>query len=79
MVRAVERYIQWHFAENDRLNLEDWAVSGDAWRRRKWQKLGSPTLNDFWYAPDTRWAEAALATGLRTQLATEILDVDKNL
>lgn len=40
-------------------------------------KAGITTLNDFWYAPDAM-GEAALATGLRMQLATEILDVDKN-
>ena len=41
-------------------------------------KAGITTLNDFWYAPD-EMGEAALSTGLRMQLATEILDVDKNL
>lgn len=40
-------------------------------------KAGITTLNDFWYAPDAM-GEAALATGLRMQLATEIVDVDKN-
>ena len=41
-------------------------------------KAGTTTLNDLWYAPDNM-GEAAFATGLRMQLATEILDVDKNL
>lgn len=40
-------------------------------------RAGITTLNDFWYAPDAMGA-AALATGLRMQLATEIVDVDKN-
>ena len=40
-------------------------------------KSGITTLNDFWYAPDAM-GEASLASGLRLQLATEIVDVDKN-
>jgi len=39
-------------------------------------RAGVTTLNDFWYAPDAM-AETALATGLRVELATEIVDVDK--
>ena len=41
-------------------------------------RAGITTLNDFWYAPDAMGA-AARATGLRMQLATEIVDVDKNV
>jgi len=53
----------------------DWArlaVLGTA----EMARAGITTLNDFWYAPDAM-GEAALATGLRMQLATEIVDIDK--
>ncbi len=56
---------------------EDWAVMATL-GVAEMAKAGITTLNDFWYAPDNM-GEAALATGLRMQLATEILDVDKNL
>lgn len=57
-------------------------VSADDWRRlavlgcAEMIRAGITTLNDFWYAPDAM-AETALATGLRLELATEIVDVDK--
>ncbi|MDA1287711.1 MAG: amidohydrolase family protein [Proteobacteria bacterium] len=59
-------------------------VSPDDWRRLavlgvvEMIRAGITTLNDFWYCPDAM-GEAALATGLRMQLATEIVDVDKAL
>lgn len=59
-------------------------VSPDDWRRlallgvAEMIRAGITTLNDFWYCPDAM-GEAALATGLRMQLATEIVDVDKAL
>ena len=56
---------------------EDWAIMAKL-GVLEMAKAGITTLNDFWYAPDDM-GEAALATGLRMQLATEILDVDKNL
>ncbi len=58
-------------------------ISGDDWRRLavlgcvEMIRAGITTLNDFWYAPDAM-AETALATGLRLELATEIVDVDKS-
>ena len=56
---------------------EDWAIMAKL-GVIEMAKAGITTLNDFWYAPDNM-GEAAIATGLRMQLATEILDVDKNL
>ncbi len=58
-------------------------VDPDDWARMallgtvEMARAGITTLNDFWYAPDAM-GEAALATGLRMQLATEIVDVDKD-
>jgi 5-methylthioadenosine/S-adenosylhomocysteine deaminase len=57
-------------------------VEDDDWRRLavlgtvEMIRAGITTLNDFWYAPDVM-AEVALATGLRVEVATEIVDVDK--
>ena len=57
-------------------------VADEDWRRLaalgtvEMIRAGITTLNDFWYAPDAM-AEAALATGLRMEIATEIVDVDK--
>ena len=57
-------------------------ISEEDWRRLaplgcvEMIRAGMTTLNDFWYAPDAM-AETALATGLRLELATEIVDVDK--
>ena len=56
---------------------EDWATMAKL-GVIEMAKAGITTLNDFWYAPH-HMGEAAIATGLRMQLATEILDVDKNL
>lgn len=57
-------------------------IADDDWARMarlgviEMAKAGITTLNDFWYAPDAM-GQAALATGLRMQLATEIVDIDK--
>ncbi len=59
------------------IESDDWAIMAKL-GVLEMAKAGITTLNDFWYAPDDM-GEAALATGLRMQLATEILDVDKNL
>ena len=63
------------FRGESRIGPEDWrrlAVLGCA----EMIRAGVTTLNDFWYAPDAM-AETALAIGLRVELATEIVDVDK--
>lgn len=63
------------FRGESRVADEDWrrlAVLGTV----EMIRAGITTLNDFWYAPDAM-AEAALATGLRMEIATEIVDVDK--
>jgi 5-methylthioadenosine/S-adenosylhomocysteine deaminase len=63
------------FRGESRIPDEDWrrlAVLGCV----EMIRAGITTLNDFWYAPDAM-AETALATGLRLELATEIVDVDK--
>ena len=63
------------FRGESRISDEDWrrlAVLGCI----EMIRAGITTLNDFWYAPDAM-AETALATGLRLELAPEIVDVDK--
>lgn len=64
------------FRGEARIEDADWrrlAVLGTAEMIRS----GITTLNDFWYAPDAM-AEIALATGLRMEIATEIVDLDKS-
>ncbi|MFO7856414.1 MAG: amidohydrolase family protein [Paracoccaceae bacterium] len=58
------------------LSPEDWAVLARL-GTAEMILAGYTTLNDFWYCPDAM-AEAALATGMRMQLASEIVDVDKS-
>jgi len=59
-------------------------IAEEDWRRlallgaAEMIRAGITTLNDFWYCPDAL-GEIALATGLRVQLASEIVDVDKAL
>jgi 5-methylthioadenosine/S-adenosylhomocysteine deaminase len=63
------------FRGESRIADEDWrrlAVLGTV----EMIRAGFTTLNDFWYAPDAM-AETALATGLRVEIGTEIVDVDK--
>lgn len=59
-------------------------IAADDWRSlarlgvAEMIRAGITTLNDFWYCPDAM-GEAALATGLRLEVATEVVDVDKAL